>query len=200
MIPKTQAVASVAIAGVLAGCGAGQHQTARSSQRIARASTEAVARHDVASTRSRVSADPPGTPATIGGNLFVVLPDLGSLAYRCDSTGQRVAATLINGPAPDTGATVTVEDDHGVHLRTSTVVTGQTATRSTPFGPYHSLTWRMILTNEPRSLVATVRLRFHLGFIHVQGTTLLDCALRTWNVSGQVIEHDAKWSNPSPWP
>jgi hypothetical protein len=118
----------------------------------------------------------------------VTLPELGSLVYGCDSSGRRVAVALDNGPAPHTGATVTVEGDHGIHLRTTSTSTGPgTATRTTAFGSYHSLTWRIILTEEPRSLVATVR-------IHFGG-----CVLTTWSVAGQVIEHDHKWSNPPAW-
>jgi hypothetical protein len=121
---------------------------------------------------------------------IVTLPHLGSLGYRCDSTGRRVAATLTGGPTALTGGSVTVEGDHRVHLR----VPG-TTTRTTPFGAYHSLTWRMILTNEPRTLVATVRLHFALSRRGAVG-----CSLTTWSVSGQVIEHDHKWSNPPEWP
>ncbi len=110
-----------------------------------------------------------------------------------------MASTLANGPTFYIGASVTVEGDHRVHLHPRTVMTGQTATRTTPFGSYHSLTWRIIVTDEPRTVVVTVRLHFHVGFIHEQGQALIDCALRTWQISGQIIEHNRKWSNPPPW-
>ena len=127
----------------------------------------------------------------------VTLPGLGSLSYRCDSTGQRVAARLVS-----TGASATVEGNHGVHLHPTIAIvqtSTRTTTRTTRFGPYGSLTWRILASNEGSTTVATIRLRFHVGFIQDHGQKLIDCAIRSWVDSGQVIEHHGRWTDPPRW-
>lgn len=187
MAPRTLAIVGVSAAAVLAGCGGAGRQTKPPPSVPSQPAIE-IAGHGA--KHGGVS----GSDAPV-----VALPGLGELSYRCDSTGQQVASTLTDGPTAYVGASVTVEGNHGVHLHPRTAITGLTATRTTPFGSYHSLTWRIIVTDEPRTVVVTVRLHFHVGFVEDHGQTVIDCALSTFEVSGRVIEHNGRWSNPSPW-
>lgn len=185
MAPGIRGAVALAVGAVLAGCGAGL-QPLKTSRAASRAAA-GVPR------RQAGAAGPAGI-------AIVTLPALGSFSYRCDQNGQQVAAALSGAPAPDTGTSVTVEGDHRVHLHQHIVLSaGHTATRTTAPGAYRSLTWRIINTTEPRSVVATVRLRFHVGLVRSGGKALLDCTLRSWTVSEKVLEHTARWTNPSPW-
>ncbi len=175
----SQITVVLAALSVLAGCGSGGPRTT------------------AAPTTSQVRAEPVARsiPAPAGATPIVMLPALGELSYRCAGTGE-VAAMLRDGPAPATGATVTVEGDRGAHLHPQMTVTGPTASWMTAMGRYGSLTWRIIVTDEPRTVVATVRLHFHL---RTTSGAEAGCGLRSWSLTSQVIEHDQKWSNPSPW-
>ena len=169
------------------------------------AMTSAACGGSESSTRSAPSVDHTagghGVGLAISSNpswvAIVTLPGLGRLSYRCDSTGQRVASRLVT-----TGARATVEGDRGVHLHPSIMSaqpTKRTITQTTPFGAYRSLTWRVLTSNEGSTTVATIRLRFHVGFIQAQGQKLIDCALKSWVDSGQLIEHRGRWTDPPPW-
>lgn len=153
----------------------------------------------VAQARTTVHANVPLSPRDPSDTRVVTLPELGSLGYRCSPDGQRVAMSLSGAPSPDTGASVTAEGDHRAHLPLRHLVRGPTATDSTRPGRYRKMTWRIILTSEPRTVVATVRLHFRLRPPpNLPGSP--DCTVSTWTASGQTILHDHEWSNPPAWP
>ena len=54
---------------------------------------------------------------------------------------------------------------------------------------YHELTWRVVQSTEPKTIVETVVQRFASGGCAVAGSV----------PTTRVISHDGKWTPPSPW-
>jgi hypothetical protein len=114
----------------------------------------------------------------------VALPGLGTITDTCGS-GHLVRATFDATKAPAT-ETVSVEGDDGQHLRAGTMNPGSDTLAAPPAG-YHQLTWRVVQSTEPHTIVETVAQQFN------------GCAVTSSTPSLRVISHDGKWTPPSEW-
>jgi hypothetical protein len=128
------------------------------------------------------------TRSTAGGEQSVALPGLGRIVFVCAGTGD-VDARFDASSASATEQ-VTVEADAGRHLRAATVNPGN-AVVTVPPARYGALTWRVIQSTEPKTLVTTVRLVFSGGG---------GCAHPSRHQSTRTIGHQGHWSPPDPWP
>ncbi len=116
----------------------------------------------------------------------------------CESSGRVITGILT--PATPVNAqgtlTATVEGDRRRHLHARRIGSSLQSLTAVP-APYRTLTWRLIDTNEGRTLVATIHEYFHevSSSMPAEG-----CFLERWSVDDFVISHDRKWSNPPVWP
>jgi hypothetical protein len=117
---------------------------------------------------------------------FVVsFPGLGTLTDTCVS-GDQVRATFNAAKAPAT-ETVSVEGDDGQHLRAGTMNPPDSETLTAAPAAYHELTWRVVQSTEPRTIVETVAQQFN------------GCAVTSSTPTMRVISHDHTWTPPSEW-
>jgi hypothetical protein len=183
MVVAARACGTVAVGAViwvLSGCGGGAGSHPASSHRSSAATTAAT------------NPSPPVSAAS--ATPVVDLPGLGSLSYRCDTTGRRVLASL--GGNVLATEQVTVERDGGEHLLRTTINPPSQVT--VPLAPYRSLIWRIIQSTEANTVEATVRLDFHTGAPGRQAS--IDCTLSRWTSTVNIVEHTGRWSLPPAWP
>jgi hypothetical protein len=115
----------------------------------------------------------------------VSFPGLGTITDTCAS-GNQVHATFDASRAPAT-ETVSVEGDDGQHLRAGTMNNPGTHTLTAPVAGYHELTWRVVQSTEPHTIVETVVQRFN------------GCSVTSSTPRVRVISHDGTWTPPSQW-
>ena len=116
----------------------------------------------------------------------VALPGLGMLIDGCESGGKVLSA--FSAAKSTATETVSVEGDGGQHLLLRTL--NPPAGRLTaPPAPYHELTWRVVQSTEPKTIVETIVQRFASG----------GCAVASSIPTTRVISHDGNWTPPSPW-
>lgn len=128
------------------------------------------------------SSHSPATPKP----YVVALPGLGTITDTCAS-GHLVSATFNAAKSPAT-ETVSVEGDDGQHLRAGTLNPPPgTETLTAPPAGYHQLTWRVVQSTEPHTIVETVAQQFN------------GCAVTSSTPMLRVISHDGKWTPPSEW-
>src|SRR5262249_10762052 len=120
----------------------------------------------------------------------IALPGgVGSLAYRCDRTRQRVSATL--GGRILATESVYVEGDGHRHLSaSSSVIASPFAVTGVRSG---TLLWHVIQSTEPRTVDVRVMIDFR------GGSSGPACAPTRWTSTVYVIPHDKKWSEPPGW-
>ena len=116
----------------------------------------------------------------------VAMPGLGTLTDTC-AFGDKVLSTFSAAKATAT-ETVSVEGDDGQHLRLLTLNPPSDKLVAPP-APYHELTWRVVQSTEPKTIVETVVQRFASG----------GCAVAGSIPTNRVISHSGKWTPPSPW-
>lgn len=114
----------------------------------------------------------------------VALPGLGTITDTCAS-GHLVRAAFNAAEAPAT-ETVSVEGDDGQHLRAGTMNPGSD-TLAAPPAVYHQLTWRVVQSTEPHTIVETVAQQFD------------GCAVTSSTPTVRVISHAGQWTPPSEW-
>jgi hypothetical protein len=114
----------------------------------------------------------------------VALPGLGTITDTCAS-GHLVRAAFNAAEAPAT-ETVSVEGDDGQHLRAGTMNPGSD-TLAAPPAVYHQLTWRVVQSTEPHTIVETVAQQFD------------GCAVTSSTPRVRVISHAGQWTPPSEW-
>jgi hypothetical protein len=116
----------------------------------------------------------------------VALPGLGILIDGCFSGGKVLSA--FSAEKATATETVSVEGDEDQHLLLRTL--NPPAGRLTaPPAPYHELTWRVVQSTEPKTIVETIVQRFAPGGCAVAGSV----------PTTRVISHAGKWTPPSPW-
>lgn len=115
----------------------------------------------------------------------VAMPGLGTITDTC-AFGHMVLSTFSASKATAT-ETVSVEGDDGQHLRLLTLNPPSDRLVAPP-APYHELTWRVVQSTEPKTIVETIVQRFASG-----------CAVASSTPTVRVISHSGKWSPPSPW-
>ena len=116
----------------------------------------------------------------------VAMPGLGAITDTCAS-GHLVLGTFSAAKATAT-ETVSVEGDAGQHLRLATVNPPKD-TLVAPAAAYGTLTWRVVQSTEPKTIVETIVQRFASG----------GCAVASSIPTVRVISHSGKWTPPSPW-
>jgi hypothetical protein len=116
----------------------------------------------------------------------VAMPGLGTITDTCAS-GHLVLGTFSAAKATAT-ETVSVEGDNGRHLRLATVNPPKD-TLVAPAAAYGTLTWRVVQSTEPKTIVDTIVQRFASG----------GCAVASSIPTTRVISHDGNWTPPSPW-
>jgi hypothetical protein len=116
----------------------------------------------------------------------VALPGLGTITDTCAS-GHLVVGTFSAAKATAT-ETVSVEGDAGQHLKLATVNPPKD-TLVAPAASYATLTWRVVQSTEPKTIVETIVQRFASG----------GCAVASSIPTTRVVSHDGNWTPPSPW-
>jgi hypothetical protein len=122
---------------------------------------------------------------------ILALPELGVLGYRCQgSHGIEVAFDASGASATESA---TVEGDGGRHLAAATL-NPKPGRLTAPVARYTTQTWRVIQSTEPKTLEATVLLRFHTG------ANAFACSLTSSKATIAIIGHQGHWSPPEAWP
>ena len=147
--------ACVAVTVLLAGCGGDASEE------------DAPSEEPINQSQAEPSAEPP--KETLIGGLIAVLPQFGTLTWRCE--GDRFAVRL-QRPKPISTIDVTVSTDG------ERVVAEKPVNRAyeTPLADAESQTWRMRWHHVPAQKRATVRLRF-------ANSTHGDCFVRSASTS-----------------
>jgi hypothetical protein len=114
------------------------------------------------------------------------LPGLGAISYRCLPDGRLIGR--LDASTATATEIATVEGNNGQHLAKATL--NAPAELSAPPAHYVTLTWRVVQSTEPHTIVKTVHQRFASG----------GCRLQSSTTSGTVISHTGNWQSPSPWP